>query len=151
MSTRDRSSASVFYDADCRFCVSAARRFERVLGRRRLELVPLQTPGAAATLGVPDDLLLDEMRLRLQDGAVFGGATAVAEIARRIWWAWPLWALSQLPGAMRPLRATYMWIARRRGCTNAVAGEGCAAQIALGRPGRTAGPHSATNRRVKAP
>ena len=29
----------VYYDADCGFCVSAARRFERVLARRRLVLV----------------------------------------------------------------------------------------------------------------
>src|SRR5688572_1660014 len=107
MRDRDRSSVRVFYDADCQFCVNTARRFERVLARRRVALVPLQIAGAAATFGVPDDQLLAEMRLRLDDGTVFGGAAAVAEIARRIWWAWPLWALSRLPGAMRPLRATY--------------------------------------------
>jgi hypothetical protein len=49
---------------------------------------------------------------------VFGGAAAVVEIARRIWWAWPLWALSRLPGAMRQLQASYRWIARRRSCAN---------------------------------
>ena len=114
----DRTFAGVFYDADCPFCVNAARRFERVLARHRFELVPLQTPGACAKLGVRDDQLLDEMRLRLQDGRVFGGAAAVAEIARRIWWAWPLWALSRLPGAMRPMRAAYRWIARHRSCAN---------------------------------
>lgn len=58
------------------------------------------------------------MRLRLDDGTVFGGAAAVMEIARRIWWAWPLWALSRLPGAMRPMRATYRWIADHRSCTD---------------------------------
>jgi predicted DCC family thiol-disulfide oxidoreductase YuxK len=114
----DRSIAGVFYDADCAFCVTAARRFERVLARRRLELVPLQTPDACARLGVRDDRLLNEMRLRLQNGTVFGGADAVAEIARRIWWAWPLWALSRLPGAMRPMRAMYRWMARHRSCVN---------------------------------
>jgi predicted DCC family thiol-disulfide oxidoreductase YuxK len=108
----------VFYDADCKFCVNAARRFERVLARRRFELVPLQVPGASAEFGVPEDQLLAEMRLRLRDGRVFGGAAAVVEIARRIWWAWPLWALSRLPGAMRPMHATYSWIARRRSCAN---------------------------------
>jgi predicted DCC family thiol-disulfide oxidoreductase YuxK len=116
MRTSDRSVASVFYDADCRFCVDAARRFERVLARRRFELVPLQDPGAAARAGVPGHQLLAEMRLRLRDGKVFGGAAAVVEIARRIWWAWPLWAFSRLPGAMRPMHATYRWIARRRSC-----------------------------------
>jgi predicted DCC family thiol-disulfide oxidoreductase YuxK len=118
MPDKDRFFASVFYDADCRFCVSAARRFERILARRRFELVPLQVPGASAQFGVPDDQLLAEMRLRLRDGRVFGGAAAVVEIARRIWWAWPLWALSRLPGAMRPMHATYRWIARRRSCAN---------------------------------
>ena len=49
---------------------------------------------------------------------MFGGAAAVVEIARRIWWAWPLWALSRLPGAMRPMHATYRWIASRRSCAN---------------------------------
>ena len=58
------------------------------------------------------------MRLRLVDGTVFGGAEAVVEIARRIWWAWPLWALSRLPGAMRIMRAAYGWVARHRSCAN---------------------------------
>jgi predicted DCC family thiol-disulfide oxidoreductase YuxK len=110
------SLASVFYDADCRFCVKTARRFERVLARRRFELVPLQVSGASAELGIPADQLLAEMRLRLHDGTVLGGAAAVVEIARRIWWAWPLWAVSRLPGAMRPMRATYRWIAGHRSC-----------------------------------
>jgi predicted DCC family thiol-disulfide oxidoreductase YuxK len=110
--------ASVCYDADCRFCINAARRFERLLARRRFELVPLQIPGASADLGIPGDQLLAKMRLRLHDGTVLGGAAAVVEIARRIWWAWPLWALSRLPGAMRPMRAGYQWMARRRSCAN---------------------------------
>lgn len=66
MPNDDRSFASVFYDADCQFCVNAARRFERVLARRRFELVPLQVPGASAKFGVRDDQLLAEMRLRLR-------------------------------------------------------------------------------------
>ncbi|MEO8258821.1 MAG: DCC1-like thiol-disulfide oxidoreductase family protein [Acidobacteriota bacterium] len=118
MPNPDQSFASVFYDADCQFCVNTVRRFASVLARRRFELLPLQTPGASAEFGVSDDQLLAEMRLRLRDGTVFGGAAAVVEIARRIWWAWPLWALSRLPGAMRPMDAAYRWIARRRNCAN---------------------------------
>jgi predicted DCC family thiol-disulfide oxidoreductase YuxK len=80
MTDNDRCFASVFYDADCRFCVNAARRFERVLARRGFELVPLQISGASARFGVPDDQLLAEMRLRLDDGTVFGGAAAFSLI-----------------------------------------------------------------------
>lgn len=110
----DQAAAGVFYDADCAFCVRSAHRFERVLARRRFKLVPLQTPGACAAFDVGDEHLLDQMRLRLPDGTVFGGAAALMEIARRIWWAWPLWALSRLPGAMRPMRAAYRWVTRHR-------------------------------------
>src|SRR5262249_54372083 len=115
-----REPADIFYDAECRFCAGTARRFERVLARRHFELVPLQVPDASARLGVRTDRLLDEMRLRLADGKVFGGAEAVAQIARHIWWAWPLWALSRLPGAMPRLRAAYAWFAHRRNCAGGV-------------------------------
>jgi predicted DCC family thiol-disulfide oxidoreductase YuxK len=108
----------VFYDAECRLCVAGANRLRDVLARRRIALVPLQSPGASTLLGVPEDQLLVEMRLRLADGTVLGGAAAVAEIARRIWWASPLWAISRLPGAMRPLNAIYRWVARNRTCFN---------------------------------
>ena len=92
--------AAIYYDDECRFCRGMLRRFGRTLARRRFTFVPLQSPGAARVLGVSDDRLLDEMRVRLDDGAVFGGASAVMAIARRIWWAWPLWALSRVPGTM---------------------------------------------------
>jgi predicted DCC family thiol-disulfide oxidoreductase YuxK len=108
----------VFYDAECRLCVAGARQFKSVLARRGFELVPLQSPGVSTLLGVPEEHLMDEMRLRLRDGTLMGGAAAFAEISRRIWWAWPLWAMSRLPGAMRPMNAIYRWIARNRACFN---------------------------------
>ena len=108
--------AAIYYDDECRSCRDMLRRFGRTLARRRFTFVPLQAPGAAQLLGVADERLLDEMRVRLDDGVVFGGASAVASIARRIWWAWPLWGLSRLPGAMPVLDMAYRWIARNRHC-----------------------------------
>jgi len=112
--------ANVYYDAECRLCVGLARTFGHALRTRRMQLVPLQTPGVAAVLGIGEDELMTEMRLRLTNGEVLGGADGMVEIARRMWWAWPLWALSRMPGAMRPMRAVYRWIARHRGCTGRV-------------------------------
>ena len=114
----ERTIGRVFFDGDCGICTQAARRFEGVLRRRRFALVPLQASDACHTLGISEAERLSEMRLRLADGTVFGGAQAVVEIARRIWWAWPVWAISRLPGAMRPLDAGYRWLARRRRCAN---------------------------------
>ena len=82
--TNDTHAACAYYDGECRFCIALATRFERVLASRDVDLMPLQTNGAAALLGIPEDRLLLEMRLRLRDGQVFGGADAVMEIARRI-------------------------------------------------------------------
>ena len=114
------TAGTVFYDGDCPICTRGAHRFGPVLARRRIAMMPLQTPHASARLGVLEEQLLDEMRLRLDDGRVFGGAAAVVEIARRIWWAWPLWAISRLPGAMRPMRAMYRWVATHRSCASRV-------------------------------
>jgi predicted DCC family thiol-disulfide oxidoreductase YuxK len=112
--------AAIYYDDECGVCRGMLQRFGRTLARRRFTFVPLQAPGAARLLGVCEEHLLDEMRVRLEDGAVFGGASAVMAIARHIWWAWPLWALSRLPGAMLLLNAGYRWIARNRHCLNGV-------------------------------
>ena len=38
------------------------------------------------------------------------------QIARRVWWAWPLFALGQVPGMMILFRAIYRFIAARRTC-----------------------------------
>jgi predicted DCC family thiol-disulfide oxidoreductase YuxK len=107
---------AIYFDGECRFCRATLRRFERVLVRRGFTFVPLQSAGAARLLGVSDEHLLDEMRLRLADGSVLGGATAVAAIARRIWWAWPLWAASRVPGVMTLMDVAYRWVARNRYC-----------------------------------
>jgi predicted DCC family thiol-disulfide oxidoreductase YuxK len=115
---RERTVGRVFFDGDCAICTHAVRRFEGVFARRGFALEPLQAPGACDTLGISEAERLSEMRLRLQDGTVFGGAAAVVEIARRIWWAWPLWAISRLPGAMLFLHAGYRWLARHRRCAN---------------------------------
>jgi predicted DCC family thiol-disulfide oxidoreductase YuxK len=108
--------AAIYYDDECRFCRDMLYRFGRTLARRRFTFVPLQSPGAARALGVAETQLLDEMRVLFEDGVVLGGASAVLGIARRVWWAWPLWALSRVPGAMPVLNAVYRWIARNRQC-----------------------------------
>jgi predicted DCC family thiol-disulfide oxidoreductase YuxK len=107
----------VLYDGDCRFCVSLARRFRPWLEGRHFELMPLQTPWVRDRLGMLDSGLLDEMRLLLPDGKVFGGVDALIEISRHYWWAWPLRQLAHLPGINNLFRLGYRWIARHRGCT----------------------------------
>jgi len=124
----------LFYDADCAWCAPLAEQVRGLLGRRRIELEPLQSAGVSAALGIPAEDVLQEMKFLTEAGEVFGGAEAAAQIARRFWWSWPLFALSRLPGVMPAFGHLYRWIADRRGCSGGATGPsvklascGCAA------------------------
>jgi predicted DCC family thiol-disulfide oxidoreductase YuxK len=106
----------LFYDGECHLCCESARCVERLLARRRFRLCTLQSPDASQRLGLSGGPLLREMRLLLADGRNLGGADAVVEIARRIWWAWPLWLFSRVPGVQPLLHAVYRAIAANRHC-----------------------------------
>jgi predicted DCC family thiol-disulfide oxidoreductase YuxK len=56
------------------------------------------------------------MKLLTADGRLFGGADAIVQITRSIWWAWPFYAIAQLPGIKKSLRTIYIRIARNRHC-----------------------------------
>lgn len=58
------------------------------------------------------------MRLLLANGESLGGADAIIEIARQIWWGWPLFLFAHVPGARSGLRAVYRVLARNRHCFN---------------------------------
>ncbi len=110
----------IFYDDECPLCLRWAGRVKRLLNHRTFNLVPLQTPWAKERLDLAESGQLTEMRILLADGRTFGGADAVMEIARQIWWAWPAWAISRIPGVMLFCRAIYRFIANHRECgTNA--------------------------------
>ena len=98
----------VLYDGSCPICTSSARRFEQVLRRAGFALATLQSKNAGQT----------ELLVRLPDGRTFGGADGFVQIARQIWWLWPLWLSSRLPGAMPLFRGGYRFVAKHRYCAN---------------------------------
>lgn len=112
----------VLYDGDCPLCATAAGRFASLLGRHGFQLAPLQAPWVQLRLGLRPDEPLIEMKLLAADGLVFGGAGALVQIARQIWWAWPMYALAQVPGAMVLLRWVYRRVAAKRQCLGRVCG-----------------------------
>lgn len=111
-----RRGGWVFYDADCSFCTSLARRLEPKLLRRGFHCAALQEPWVAIVLGLPRSDLLSELRVRTATGIILGGADALLHLARHIWWAWPLYALGRIPSPRDLFRAAYRWFARRRHC-----------------------------------
>src|SRR5690242_17483807 len=128
-----RASGWVFYDGECEFCRSLARRFRSSLQKRGFGLAPLQDPRVATLLGLAPNLLLQEMRVLTDGGEVLGGAQAVTFLAGKIWWAWPVHAASKLPGMRLLLRGAYRWVADHRHCSNCAVGPvsknvGCGSQ-----------------------
>src|SRR5712692_2242278 len=87
----------VLYDGECAFCTGLARQFGAALRRRGFELAPLTERRS-------------QMELATSDGRILGGADAVIELARQIWWGWPIWVFAQAPGSRPLLRAAYRWI-----------------------------------------
>jgi len=106
----------VFYDADCAFCTSLARWLEPKLLRRGFHCAALQEHWVGIVLGLPREELLRELRVRTSSGKVLGGADALIHVARHIWWAWPLYALAQIPSPRDIFRAAYRRFAARRHC-----------------------------------
>ncbi len=106
----------VFYDADCPLCQRWAGRSHALLARRGCHLVPLQSNWATARLGLKENGSFDEMKLLTAAGRIYGGADALVRLARCIWWAWPLFALAQIPGVPAFFRFAYRRLARNRHC-----------------------------------
>ena len=94
----------VLYDGDCGFCLRWLRRVERPLTRKGFRFETLQTHGRELT----------EMLLQLPDGRELGGADAAMNLSRHVWWLWPLWLVSRIPGVMPIFRAGYRVIAKNR-------------------------------------
>jgi predicted DCC family thiol-disulfide oxidoreductase YuxK len=106
----------LFFDADCNFCIKIARWVAPILERRNLGLAPLQDPRVSELLGLTPQEILREIRFLSADGHHTGGADAVLDVAREIWWAQPLVWLSRIPGVMRLLHRGYHWVAAQRSC-----------------------------------
>jgi predicted DCC family thiol-disulfide oxidoreductase YuxK len=106
----------VFYNADCGFCSGWAGCVHDLLARRGYHLAPLQTEWVRQRLGLMEGEPLVEMKLLTADGRILGGADAMIQIARSVWWTWPFFALAQLPGIKLILRIVYRWVARNRHC-----------------------------------
>jgi predicted DCC family thiol-disulfide oxidoreductase YuxK len=99
----DVAANVIFYDDACAFCLAWVRNLGPLLTRRGFTFAPLSGERF-------------EIRVQFADGIALGGADAIVALARRIWWAWPLWLLAKIPGAMPFLRAAYGVVARNRHC-----------------------------------
>jgi predicted DCC family thiol-disulfide oxidoreductase YuxK len=106
----------VCYDGECPLCLRWLQRIERPLLRHGFNFIPLQTAWAKARLNLVDGDPLTEMRLLCPNQQVIAGADAAVVLMRYVWWLWPLWLFSRIPGAMPIIHASYRFIANNRHC-----------------------------------
>lgn len=119
MSDKTRSvgcAGRVYYDEDCSVCRRWIDRVGPMLRRYGFEIGALQEPGLEDRLGMPRERLLDELLVRAPGGTVYGGADALAYVASRIPWAWPVVLLWRIPIVKTLARSAYRGVANRRPC-----------------------------------
>jgi predicted DCC family thiol-disulfide oxidoreductase YuxK len=95
----------VLYDGGCGVCSRWVPSWGPTLQRLGLAVAPLQSPWVAERMGVPPSELLSDIRLLRPDGRLISGAEVYRFIMRRLWWTYPLYLLSTVPG----LRSLFDW------------------------------------------
>lgn len=88
----------ILYDGDCGICKQIAGKLSTTFNKRGFELAPLQEDWVAEKIDVGEEDLLKDMRLLFTDGTLHSGANAYRYLMRRIWWAYPIYLLSIIPG-----------------------------------------------------
>ncbi|HEY6227861.1 MAG TPA: DCC1-like thiol-disulfide oxidoreductase family protein [Verrucomicrobiae bacterium] len=106
----------LMFDRACPFCTRVAKRIEPTLAKRGVKVIPLQTDWAREFLAARDEPLLKEIRFLSAGGKLTGGADALVEVARRIWWTRAAVWMTKFPGVMWLLRRGYAAVAARRHC-----------------------------------
>jgi predicted DCC family thiol-disulfide oxidoreductase YuxK len=104
----------ILYDDSCGFCRRWMPFWEPALRRRGFAIAPLQADWVKLRLALPEEELLADLRLLLADGSHLCGAAVYRYAMRRIWWTWPLYGLSLLPGLRRVFDWGYRTFARNR-------------------------------------
>jgi predicted DCC family thiol-disulfide oxidoreductase YuxK len=116
--TRRLARGLVLYDGQCGFCSRWVKIWAGTLAKRGFHIASLDEPWVAERLKIPDDELLTDIRLLAADGQLISGANVYLYVMRRIWWAWPLYAIFSLPGFNRLINVGYRWFARNRYCVS---------------------------------
>jgi predicted DCC family thiol-disulfide oxidoreductase YuxK len=88
----------VLYDGQCGFCSRWVRYWARILERWGFAVASLDEPWVAEKIKTPREEVLTDIRLLTADGQLISGADVYLYVTRRIWWAWPFYALFQSAG-----------------------------------------------------
>jgi predicted DCC family thiol-disulfide oxidoreductase YuxK len=108
----------ILYDGQCGFCSRWVNYWAKTLARNGFDIGSLDEPWVAEKLKMPHEDLLTDIRLLTTDGRLISGADVYLYVTRRIWWAWPFYAIFSLPGLKHLIHVGYRWFARNRYCVS---------------------------------
>jgi len=104
----------ILYDGGCGFCFRWVHYWKKTVEPRGFAIKDLQSASAEGILQIGQENLLDDIRVLTRSGQSESGADAYLYVARRIWWAWPFYAIFSLPGFNWILWWGYRWFSRNR-------------------------------------
>lgn len=104
----------VLFDGACGVCSRWVPFWGPTLRRLGLEIAPLQSEWVQQRTGLASDELTRDLRLLRRDGSLISGPEVYRYVMRRIWWAYPLYLLSEAPGLRRLFNWSYRTFARHR-------------------------------------
>jgi predicted DCC family thiol-disulfide oxidoreductase YuxK len=104
----------ILYDGECGFCYRWVHFWESVVAPRGFAVMDLQSASSANLVQISRENLLDDIRVLTRSGKLKSGADAYLYVARRIWWAWPLYAIFSMPVFNSILWRGYKWFNRNR-------------------------------------
>ena len=111
---RNASHEWILYDNQCGVCSSWVQFWRPTLAQRGIDIAGLQEPWVVERLKVTGEKLLYDIRFLTRENTAVSGADVYLQVAQRIWWAWPFYALFSLPGFNRLLHLGYRWFASNR-------------------------------------
>jgi predicted DCC family thiol-disulfide oxidoreductase YuxK len=112
----------VLYDDYCGFCRWWIPFWADTLRRQGLAIAPLQTHEISDRLRIPDQQLLDDLRILLRDGTHIAGADVYRFVMQKVWWAKPFYWLSIVPLSRNVFDWGYRTFANNRYQFSAVCG-----------------------------
>lgn len=105
----------VLYDGSCGFCAEWVPFWKGTLAKRGFRIAPLQEPWVAETLGMTPEEVAEDIRLYVPSTReLVSGANVYRRVLRRIWWAYPAYALTRVPGLGRLFDLAYRKFADNR-------------------------------------
>ncbi len=104
----------ILYDGQCAFCSRWVHFWKNAVEARGFAITDLQSAAASGILQVSQENLLDDIRVLTRSGTLKSGADAYLYVTRRIWWAWPFYAIFRVPGFNWGLWRGYKWFNRNR-------------------------------------